>query len=137
MANDLRNKSIGETYKIINTLQYTFHGETIPQKLASYCNALQDILKTHQKKDDNTNPKVVNDYLILPISELNNKDFDLLKEYMSVLNPVIFNSLLSENILRYENQKNLIESNRKYFTHLNESFLITFNKWKFTYRALF
>jgi hypothetical protein len=136
-ANYLRNKSIGETFKIISTIRFTFHRETIAQNLASYCLALEDILKNQQKEDDNTNPKVVNDYLILPISELNNKHFDVLKEYMNILNPTSFNSLLSDCTFNYENQKNLTESYRKYFNHLNESFISTFENLKFTYRTFF
>ncbi len=136
-ANDLRNHSIAETFKIINTIRITVHREKLPPNLVSYCNALEDIFKIHQKQNNNTNPKIVNDYLILPILELNKKEFDLTKEYIEILDPITLNSLLNESLVRYENQKNLIESNRKYFIHLNESFILNFNKLKFSYKTLF
>lgn len=136
-ANSLRNQSIGEAYKIINTIRFTFHKEKLPKNLITYCNALEEILINHLKQNDNTNAKVVNDFVILPILELNNKDIDVFKEYMSVLNPASFNSHLSESSMLYQNQKNLIESNRKYFNHLNVSFVDSYKKLKSTYRTLF
>jgi hypothetical protein len=44
---------------------------------------------------------------------------------------------LIESSMRYQNQKNLIELNCKYFNHLNESFLDSIKKLEFTTGILF
>ncbi|WP_259065500.1 hypothetical protein HDF24_01915 [Mucilaginibacter sp. X4EP1] len=136
-ANELRNQCLLEANRIVGTIRYTFHKERIDANIAAYCTELENILLNHQRQSDITNPKIVNDYFVRPLFELNEKDPDLLKEYFKILNPVLLNSILSECLIRYENQKNLIETARTYYKHLDEMFIVNFLKAKSACKTLF
>ncbi|MEO8885442.1 MAG: hypothetical protein ABI367_05225 [Mucilaginibacter sp.] len=136
-ANELRNEAIASSYNIINSIRFTYHKQKVQRNLGVYCNTIESILKENMAHTDNTNPQIVNDSIILPIMALNNDNVDLMKDYMDVLQPVAFGDSLNISVLRYENQKNLIISNQKYFRHLDEEFSRHIDKLKSSYKNLF
>jgi len=136
-ANELRNAKISEAFEIVNSIRFTFHKEKIPKNLVTYCIEVEKLLSNSQKQPDPTNPKIVNDYFVAPLLELNRQDIDLFKDFFNQLMPVQLNSVLWMCSTRYQNQKNLIESYRKFFNHLGESFSQSVNNLKKSYRILF
>lgn len=138
-ANELRNQCILKAYELANTLRNTFHNNPVPSNLDLYRNELEKIFIDYQRQTDTTNPKIVNNLFIHPIFELNARNMNLVLpiDYQSKLNTPIFNSILMECLIRYENQKNLVEATHLYFENLNENFQSHLQKLKSTYKILF
>lgn len=124
--NDFRNTSLAEFYKIFDPLIVKLLDPNIPIYLAEYLLQLDEIQVVFQKSDDNRNPVIVQNLMVLPTLEIN-RQFKHIPEIHN-LNPHLLSSIMAfENMDRNLNH-NLSQSKTYYFTFKGYSKLVKIAK---------
>ncbi|MDB5024299.1 MAG: hypothetical protein JWP78_2054 [Mucilaginibacter sp.] len=136
-ANESRNRALGRAQPTVENIKITLYARAIQPDLATYFRSIEEIIMTYRGQENFTNSKITNDYFVQPLLALSKNNIDINKTYFQLLQPVELNQALLECSLRYQNQKNLIESYCNQFKDLTYSFYDNARKMKESYRTLF
>lgn len=116
-----RNMVVGEVGNIIDQIISATAGQTLPSEVVLFCEDLHIIVKDFVTRNDYTAPKNVYNYQ-QELKNLYKKHHNQISKYEDLLHMNKMISKINLASLRYQNLKNLIDTERKSFTYRIELF---------------